>query len=598
MKRITIKWKWILLPLFGLAAALVLNILGSYIHTSHEPPYLTPVFMDTKGWEIYTLTNGTRTDLIPQELMNEEFDETFYPSRVLTEKLEAYGYTFLLLSSNTPCSVFPDGELLYTTCPDSLQSIGQVSFPAGYEGLPQRAEKVRCTLPAGFAGKTLTIATVHKEYAAMPSIIFSSQAAETDTWMTTANHNSMSAAAFTVTALLLLGLLFFGLFQGKGAFPILLLTAAAFVHLFYYLRKYEFSSPSFTVLDTAWAAFLPNLIVILPELFPVVQMKRWRKPCAVLVLIPAAISLIQPLLNTVGLPVLSSLPFLNALYIGIGSLLVCIILEARDKNHVFQLFLVWLGSILAGIFVLCLFSWIGNGYYSGYLASVFRLTWSSPSLMLYWCGTILFVLSTAMSISILIRNRDESQTKLAVQAVRLSQLDHDLLVQKQFYETKLSTEEDLRSLRHDMRGHLSTLSALLAGGKTSEAAAYPGRLEEQHLELQTKVFCSEPYMNAVLEGSLLLPVSERSVKVQSTIRQKQLLFRISNRFDGTLMIKAELPISTKTEKGHGYGIPNIRSAAERMGGAMEYRVKNGYFVLDVRLPLQEDAEKGGTGHAV
>lgn len=47
-----------------------------------------------------------------------------------------------------------------------------------------------------------------------------------------------------------------------------------------------------------------------------------------------------------------------------------------------------------------------------------------------------------------------------------------LLVQTQFYETRLTNEQELRALRHDMKTHLNALSALLTDGKTAEVAAY------------------------------------------------------------------------------------------------------------------------------
>lgn len=71
--------------------------------------------------------------------------------------------------------------------------------------------------------------------------------------------------------------------------------------------------------------------------------------------------------------------------------------------------------------------------------------------------------------------------------------------------------------------------------------------------------------------------------MQATVRQDQFLLRVSNRFDGRLTIADGQPLSTKEEGGHGYGLSNIKQAAGRKGGQMEYRVLNGYFVLDVTL---------------
>ena len=69
--------------------------------------------------------------------------------------------------------------------------------------------------------------------------------------------------------------------------------------------------------------------------------------------------------------------------------------------------------------------------------------------------------------------------------------------------------------------------------------------------------------NAV-EASLTMPEGERIIKVQATVRQNQFLLRVSNRFEGCLTAAGGLPVSTKEGEGHGYGLPNIKQAAERL----------------------------------
>ncbi len=36
-----------------------------------------------------------------------------------------------------------------------------------------------------------------------------------------------------------------------------------------------------------------------------------------------------------------------------------------------------------------------------------------------------------------------------------------------------------------------------------------------------------------------------------------------------------------------YGLLNIRQAAGRRGGSMEYYIRDGYFALDVELPVRQ-----------
>lgn len=247
------------------------------------------------------------------------------------------------------------------------------------------------------------------------------------------------------------------------------------------------------------------------------------------------------------------------------------------------------------------------------------------------CDTILFVVTSFISLYILIRQIANTQTAQILQKQRLERLDYESAVLKQFYETKLGNEEELRALRHDMKRHLLILSTLLSDSKTAEASQYLSSLVKLHQNHQAEIFCWDPYMNAVLytfaprfsennisftchadvephplpgmevcvilgnaldnalEASLFLPKEKRCVKVQATVRKNQLLLRIINRFSGRLEEENNLPLTTKTEKGHGYGLANIRCTAERLGGSAQYHSENGFFILDIHFPLPKDS---------
>ena len=633
MKKIQIGWRWALLPLFILIAAAFLWLFSAYMHTAGRPLYLTPVFEDDKGWDIYTLEGGARTDLTPRELMEVEQDETFYLSRLLTDDWETAEYTFMCLDSNRPCSVFLDNELLYTTCPDVEQRVGQIRFPADYEGLPQGMESIRISLPRGITGQELTIATAHhSEYgSSMPGILLSAEAVNAEHWMETANRSTMPAAAFAVGALVLLGRFFYSLFMGGRDWPLLLLAATAMVQLFYHLREYSFASPGFTPLDTPWAAFLPHLMVLLPALFMVLQMKNRRRLCTIAVAVTAAISLIPPITNLFGPPQFDTINFIRAFYIGIIALLLFAALEAVIKNSIFRVFWICFGAVAGCLIIFLLILSLEAGSLPAVVSpilSIIRL--QGPFILLPWIGTLLFIVNAVFSVYVVIRHTADTQTELALQLERSDRLDYELSVQKQTYEAKLTAEEDLRAMRHDMKGHLSALSALISEGSTGEAAAYLERLTGWNQERQPAAFCQNPYMNAVLssyamrfrehgipfifrvgadgqslptvelclilnnaldnalEASLRQPEKDRSVEVKTRVRNGQFLLRVSNRFTGTADEKGDLPATTKTEKGHGYGMGSIRSTARRLGGDMYYRVEQGSFLLDVHFPLPEE----------
>ena len=112
---------------------------------------------DQKGWTIFTQDGRTVTELTPDGYGGftglDAPGRTFYFSRTLTEGLD--DPTLRLGPCPWSLAVFLEGELLYTDCPEADNRIGYLTLPR-----PEwdREEPVVVTLPANYAGKTLTVA--------------------------------------------------------------------------------------------------------------------------------------------------------------------------------------------------------------------------------------------------------------------------------------------------------------------------------------------------------------------------------------------------------------------------------------------------------
>ena len=95
-------------------------------------------------------------------------------------------------------------------------------------------------------------------------------------------------------------------------------------------------------------------------------------------------------------------------------------------------------------------------------------------------GVVLFYMTAlvmAFVCVIVFQSLAKSRILLSAQMEK-ENIERQLAIQKRFYEDKLGSEEKLRALRHDMRGHLNTLSALLEADQTAEAEDYLKRLIE------------------------------------------------------------------------------------------------------------------------
>lgn len=206
----------------------------------------------------------------------------------------------------------------------------------------------------------------------------------------------------------------------------------------------------------------------------------------------------------------------------------------------------------------------------------------------------------------------------------------ELILQKQknALETQLDTQQHIRKMKHDMKGHTVTLAGLLSAGQIKEAQEYLKGMETE-MSMLSGQFCANPYLNAVLiqysgklekmgaeynmnihVGDEALPYMElcqilsnglenacdalkgletknREVSVQMKYSRDYLLIRIKNRCRDDLYVeKGIIPNTDKKGHDHGFGLATVQEAAERLGGEMFCYTENGNFVLDVMVSRQ------------
>ena len=80
---------------------------------------------------------------------------------------------------------------------------------------------------------------------------------------------------------------------------------------------------------------------------------------------------------------------------------------------------------------------------------------------------------------------------------RKQQNERVLSEQKHSLEMQLKNQQQIRKMKHDMKGHTVTLAGLLAAGKMKEAQEYLRGMETEMSTMSVQ-FCANPYLNAVL----------------------------------------------------------------------------------------------------
>ena len=89
------------------------------------------------------------------------------------------------------------------------------------------------------------------------------------------------------------------------------------------------------------------------------------------------------------------------------------------------------------------------------------------------------------------------------------------------------------------------------------------------------------------------PEAKTFIRLSSFRKDKLLIFKIENSFDGTLKRKqqAGLPETDKADKKvHGIGLANIKNTAEKYQGTMDYKIDGRVFILSVMMKNERSME--------
>ncbi|MFV0254432.1 MAG: GHKL domain-containing protein [Beutenbergiaceae bacterium] len=92
--------------------------------------------------------------------------------------------------------------------------------------------------------------------------------------------------------------------------------------------------------------------------------------------------------------------------------------------------------------------------------------------------------------------------------------------------------------------------------------------------------------NAIEASRRVADPDKRLIRVAVFRRDQFIMMRFENYFEGELQLRDGVPQTTKAEaQEHGYGIRNIRQAAQGYGGSVTVRREGSWFVLRLLIPV-------------
>lgn len=209
---------------------------------------------------------------------------------------------------------------------------------------------------------------------------------------------------------------------------------------------------------------------------------------------------------------------------------------------------------------------------------------------------------------------------------RLEEADKLASLRESYYQGLQREERQVRTMRHDLRNHLTALRGLMELGDRERALQYIDQLTASPALQGGQRLCENNAANAVLsakaeamrregvevEFSISLPASlpigeadlcallgnaldnaleaaaqspEKWATVRCRTEKGLFMLRVENALSGPL--PPGLSTTKKDKAAHGFGLAGMREIAERYGGSLEVKAGAGRFELVACLPLAQ-----------
>lgn len=236
--------------------------------------------------------------------------------------------------------------------------------------------------------------------------------------------------------------------------------------------------------------------------------------------------------------------------------------------------------------------------------------------------TVLLLSTTFLLLFLYLKNNYYLREQAQRDKIQIAQLQQ----QYAYYQDKLKDEERIRSLYHDMKNHLLVLEGSqgtettrqIAQQLRSQIADYEdyihtgndfldiiikdkaGKAREKQIDfaatidfsgvdfiqpLDISTFFGNGIDNAI-EASEKLPMEERVILIKAGKVQNFVSILIENNCISDSGMDDNR--TTKADKFlHGFGISNMKKAAEKYGGACTTAIAEGKFTLKILLPISE-----------
>ncbi len=199
---------------------------------------------------------------------------------------------------------------------------------------------------------------------------------------------------------------------------------------------------------------------------------------------------------------------------------------------------------------------------------------------------------------------------------------------------RLKNDEELRTLRHDMKNHMLLLEHYLVDEKNPDAAQayiesllseidrtkstvetglalldglfaqktdsahakgietsvdFDGRSLSMMEDIDICALFGNLWDNAIEASIKVEPPGNRKISIQGRRNKNQYFISMTNRYSGKLSFMEGLPVTSKRNKdNHGYGLRNVRRIVEKYHGVLTLDTEDNLFTICIMFPLSDN----------
>ena len=463
-----------------------------------------------KGWTVYSDQQGERKSLIPDGFGGYDgldyAGQTFYYSREMTEKLDSP--TLRIDVANRTISVFLDGTLIYTDCPDADNRIGYLELPMLEF---DKSEPVVISLPLDYVGHILTIAQSTPLYSEKQTEIdtvfpcevtlYCGYSYESGLIAETSQTMIPAVLLFALEILLLIAFVW-NTTLGSVTPSLPVLAAAAFFQMCGILAQAPFFYQYFKVLpiDLVWLSFHLSVGALL--LFITLKSKKLRWLLVGATILQWCSIALYCLIQCTSLLEYGDLYiFIVNLpqYIGFAALLavlICSVLQWKKGIRFFHNYSI-AAIIITGIYAALIL--VSPAFSSDYAKSVFeRIFNDALNLMpVFTLQLIWYLCLISGIISIIIELVEKESTRRTENAVLTAR--NELAMES--YENLCRQSEEIMMLRHDTMKHYELLYTM-AQQNPKQLPDYLEQLIGEMKEIRPVVQSGNQMLDIIINGKL------------------------------------------------------------------------------------------------